>query len=250
MNFSTNTRSSPKLDFASDFARAKPFRDLLARMGDAHALAAAAGRRLDHHGIADLVGDLGRVLGALDHAEEAGHGRDFRRVGEFLGFDLVAHRLDGARIGADEDDAGLGQRLGESGALGEEAIAGMHGLGAGLPAGLDDLVDHQVGFRRGGGPMRDRLVGHLDMQRVGVGVGIDGDGPDPQPLGGLHHAAGDLAAIGDEDFREHARPPPACSGLAGVHKRRGAAGKCGEGEAGVALRPRRRPWRRKSKVSF
>ena len=36
----------------------KAFRHLAGRMGDAHALAAAAGRRLDHHRIADLVGDL------------------------------------------------------------------------------------------------------------------------------------------------------------------------------------------------
>ncbi len=42
----------------------------------------------------------------FDHAEIARHDADLRGGGEFLGFDLVAHRLDGARIGADEDDAG------------------------------------------------------------------------------------------------------------------------------------------------
>ncbi len=43
-------------------ARAREtFRDLVARSRDAHALAAAAGGGLDHHGIADLVGDLHRV---------------------------------------------------------------------------------------------------------------------------------------------------------------------------------------------
>ena len=131
MNFSTKTRSSPNEDLASDRARAKPSDDLLPAMGDAHALAAAAGRGLDHHRIADLVGDLGGAFGRFDHAEIAGHGRDLRGVGEFLGFDLVAHRLDGARVGADEDDAGLGQRLGEGRALGQEAVAGMDRLGAG-----------------------------------------------------------------------------------------------------------------------
>ena len=34
----------------------------------------------------------------------------------------------------------------------EEAIARMHRLGAGLAARLDDLVDHQIGLRGGGGP--------------------------------------------------------------------------------------------------
>src|SRR5262245_46974609 len=38
---------------------------------DAHALAAAAGRCLDHHRIADLLGDPHRLLVVLDHAEMA-----------------------------------------------------------------------------------------------------------------------------------------------------------------------------------
>ena len=44
-------------------------------------------------------------------------------------------------VGADEDDAGLLQRDGERLALRQEAVARVHGLGAGLAAGLDDLVD-------------------------------------------------------------------------------------------------------------
>ena len=201
------------------------FGDFVARMGDAHALAAAAGRRLDHHGIADLVGDLGGVLGALDHAEIAGHGRDLGGVGEFLRFDLVAHRLDGVGVGADEDDAGGFERLRKGGALGEEAVAGMHGLGARSSAGVDDLVDDEIGFGGRGGADEHRLVGHLDMQRVLVGVGIDGDGLDPQPPGGLDHPAGDFAAIGDQDLVEHGLPRPGgqFSGSRAVLMRGGAA---------------------------
>ncbi len=52
----------------------------------------------------------------------------------------------------------------------------------------------------------DGLVGHLDMQGVLVGVRIDGDGLDPHAAGGLDDAAGDLAAIGNEDFLEHRAP--------------------------------------------
>ena len=175
MNFSTKTRSSPNDDMASDSGAREALGDLVARMGDAHALAAAAGRGLDHHGIADFVGDLGRVLGALDHAEEAGNGRDLGGVGEFLRFDLVAHRLDGARVGADEDDARAAERLREGGALGEKAVARMHRLGAGLLAGGDDLVDQQIGLRGRRRADGDRLVGHLDVQRVLVGLRIDRD---------------------------------------------------------------------------
>ena len=175
MYFSMNTRSSPNDDAASERARAKPSRNLDGGMGDAHALAAAAGRGLDHHRIADLGGDLQRLVLVGDDAEMAGHGRDAGASRRLLRFDLVAHRLDGGRIRPDEDDAGAGQRLGKGGALGEEAIARMNRLGAGLAAGLDDPVDHQIGLRGGRGSDGDRLVGHVDVQRVGVGLGIDGD---------------------------------------------------------------------------
>ena len=49
-----------------------------------------------------------------------------------------------------------------------------------------------------------RLVGHLDVQRVGIGVGIDRDRRDAHLARGLDDAAGDFAAIGDQDLTEHA----------------------------------------------
>ena len=88
-------------------------------------------------------------------------------------------------------------------ALGQEAVAGMHGLGAGLAAGLDDLVDQQIAFGGGRRPDQDGIVGHFDMERVAVGLGIDGDRLDPHPAGGLDDPAGDLAAIGDQNSFEH-----------------------------------------------
>ena len=107
------------------------FLGLLGVVGDAHALAAAAGRGLDHDGIADLGGDLHGMLGVGDLAEVARHGRDLGLGRRLLALDLVAHGGDGARVGADEDDAGLLQRDRERLALRQEAVAGMHGLGAG-----------------------------------------------------------------------------------------------------------------------
>ena len=82
--------------------------------GDAQALAAAAGRGLDHHRIADRVGDLHRLLRILDQAHMTGHGADARFGGKLLRRDLVAHRLDGVRVRADEDDLLGLQALGES----------------------------------------------------------------------------------------------------------------------------------------
>ncbi len=127
-------------------------------------------------------------------------------LANFFEFDLVAHRLDGADVGADEDDSRFRQRLREGRALAEEAVARMHRLRAGLLAGRDDLFDHQIGLRRGRRPDGDRLVGHLDMQRVLVGLREDGDGPDPHPTRRLDDPAGDFAAVGDQDCLEHRLP--------------------------------------------
>ena len=121
-------------------------------------------------------------------------------------FDLVAHRLDGFGVGADEDDARLSERVGESRALGQEPITRMERLGARRLAGRDDLVDDEVGLRRRGRADGDRLIGHFDMQCVLVGFGIDGDGLDAHAARGLDHPAGDFAAIGDQNFLEHRLP--------------------------------------------
>ena len=175
-------------------------------IGDAHALAAAARRRLQHYGIADFIGDPDGFLAILDHAEIARHDADIGLRGEFLGFDLVAHRLDGAGVGTDEDDIGVGQRRGEGRPFGQESVAGMHRLGARALAGVDDFLDQQIGLRGRRRADMHGLVGHFDMQRVGVRVGINGDRGDAQPPGGLNDAAGDLATIGDQNFTKHKRP--------------------------------------------
>jgi hypothetical protein len=92
--------------FGFRLRKLEAFGDLGLGIGDPHALAAAAGGGLDHHGIADLVGDSNRVLVVLDDAEMARHRRNLGFRGRLLGFDLVAHRRDRIGIGPDEDDPG------------------------------------------------------------------------------------------------------------------------------------------------
>ena len=187
--------------------RAVAFLGLLGVEGDAHALAAAAGRGLDHDGVADLGGDLDGVLGVVDLPQVARHRRHLGFGGRLLALDLVAHGRNGLGIGADEDDAGLLQRHREGLALRQEAVARMHGLGAGGAAGLDDLVDQQVGLRGRRRADGNRLVRHLHVQAVAVGVGIDRYRLDAELACRLDDAAGDLATIGDQDLLEHA---PVC----------------------------------------
>ena len=181
----------------------KALRHLDTRMRDAHALAAAAGGRLDHHRIADLVGDAHRGVVVLDDAEMAGNGRDLGGGRRLLRFDLVAHGGDRPGVRADEHDAGFRQRRREGLTLGEEAVAGVHRLGTGRLAGGDDLVDDEIALGRGRRADRNGGIRHLDVQRILVGVGVDGDGLDPHPAGGLDDPAGDFAAVGDQNALEH-----------------------------------------------
>ena len=103
----------------------------------------------------------------------------------------------------DEDDSGLLQRARKRLALRQETVAGMDGLGAGALAGIHDPVDQQVAFGGRRRPDRDRLIGHLDVERVAVGLGIHGYRLDLHVAGRLDDATGDLAAICDQNLFEH-----------------------------------------------
>ena len=171
---------------------------------NAHALAAAARGGLDHDRVADFVRDPGRLLFVLDHAEIAGHRRDLGSGRRALALDLVAHGGDRLGVGADKDNTGLGERLGEGSPLRQKPVAGMHRFRAGFLAGGDDLLDDEVTLRGGRRSDRDRHIGHFHMQRVAVSLGIHRDRRDTHPPGGLDDPAGDLAAVGNEDLLEHA----------------------------------------------
>ena len=143
------------------------------------------------------------MFGIVDLADEAGDDVDAGLQCELLRLDLVAHRGDRIYRRSDEGDIFLGERLGKAGAFGQEAIARMHRLGAGRLARGDDLVGDQIGFGRRRRPDMHRLIGHLHKGRARVGVRIDRDGSDAHAARGLDDAAGDFAAIGDQDFLEH-----------------------------------------------
>ena len=64
----------------------------------------------------------------------------------------------------------------------------------------------EIALARRGGTDADRLVGKAHVQRVAVGLGVDGDGAQAQPARGADDAAGDFAAVGNQDALEHGRP--------------------------------------------
>ena len=88
----------------------------------------------------------------------------------------------------------------------------MDRFGARCLGRRDDLLDHEVGLCRCCRADVDGFVGHLDVQGIAVGIGVDGDGLDAEAACGLDHAAGDLAAIGDQDLLEHRRAFPLGAG--------------------------------------
>ena len=171
--------------------------------GDAHAFAATAGRRLDHDRIADVARRPDRALGVGHDIEPAGNGRDTGGARQLFRCDLVAHRGDRGSGRADKGHPGRGQRLGKGRVFGQKPVARMHRLGAALAAGCDDPVDPEIALGRRRRADHDRLVSLAHMQRLGIGFGIDRDRHNPHPPRGADHAAGDLAAIGDQDFTKH-----------------------------------------------
>ncbi len=183
--------------------RLEAFLDVLVVPGEPHALAAAARAGLHHHRITDAIGPFERLGSVGDCAFGAGHGVDPGSARQLLALDLVAHRRDRSGGRADEGDPGGVERLDEARAFREETIARMHRLGACCLADLDDLVGEQIALRGRRRPYPHRLVGHADEGRARIGVGIDRHRDDTHPARGFDYPAGDLAAVGDEDFLEH-----------------------------------------------
>jgi hypothetical protein len=85
----------------------------------------------------------------------------------------------------------------EGGVLGQETVAGVHGVGVSAPGDGDDLVDVQVGLRRGGPVKRVGLIGGPHVLGVEVLVGVDGDAGQAGIPAGARHPDRDLAAVRD-----------------------------------------------------
>ena len=123
--------------------------DLAHLAGDLEAAAAAAERRLDRDRQAVLLGEGDRLVGVLERVLGAGRQRGADLLGDVAGLDLVAEALDRLGRRADPDQPGVDHGLGEVGVLGEEAVARVHRVGAGLLRDRDDLGDVEVGLAPG-----------------------------------------------------------------------------------------------------
>ena len=167
---------------------------------DAHAPSPAAGRGLDQQRPAQRVElvVLGELVPSLDGmAREGRVGTPAARMSS-LEPDLRAHGVDGRRRGTHPGEAGPGHHPGEVARLGQEAVAGVDGVGPGPGGGVEDEGRAQVGVGRGVPGQAHGQVGLPDVGAVGVGVGVDGHRGHAHGPGRAHDASGDLAPVGHQ----------------------------------------------------
>ena len=169
---------------------------------DFHAAPAAARRRLDHDGKADVAGKPQRLVVA-DAAVGARHDRNAQVPGCALGGDLVAHQADVLGAGADEMHIVVGQNLRKARILREKAIPGMHGVGAGDFARGEDCRNIQIAVFCRRRTDANALIGEPHMHRVLIRGRVDRDGRDAKLLAGAQHPQCNLPTVGDQDLVEH-----------------------------------------------
>ena len=166
----------------------------------ANAPAAPAGRRLQHHRIAELLGP-GRCLLDRPHRGTARDHRDPERRRHRSGPGLVAEKAERTRSRAHEGQPGGRRRLGKGRALGEEPVARMDQVAPGLEGGRHQGAGVEIGRHRIGPPVpadRTGLGDHARVQAERIGRGVHAHGLEPQAGRGPGHPDRDLAPIGDQ----------------------------------------------------
>ena len=155
----------PKPACASARAACSWANSAAAVLDDLHAAPAAARRRLDDDREADALDRLQRLSLGLDGAG-AGQDRHARlRPWPRARTTLSPMRRMTLGLRADPGEAALFHHLGELGVLGQEAVAGVDGVGAGDLGGADERGHVQVAGARRRRPDADLLVGEADVQR-------------------------------------------------------------------------------------
>ena len=169
-------------------------------LGDTDTAPTAAGRRFDHDRIADIGSDRRCFIGARDPPGATRNTGCTRGGGDRAGRRLVAHLAYCLRTRTDKSQAGLLDGGGKVGALGEEAITWMHGVGAGSLGGRHYRFRPKIGFGGLSRPDLDSFIGEADGEHVPVGLAHDLHGPDAELAGRPDDADSDLATVGDQEF--------------------------------------------------
>ena len=176
--------------------------DLVRRARHLQPATATAEGRLDRHRKAVLGDERVDLLGTRDRVRRPGDQRGPGALRDVARAHLVAERLDRVRRRTDPREARADHRAREVRVLRQEAVAGVHRVGARARRDVQELVDREVGVRRACAVERVRLVGQRHVQGRAVLVGVDGDGRDARVAACASDADGDLASVGDEDLAQ------------------------------------------------
>ena len=76
----------------------------------------------------------------------------------------------------------------------------MDGVSTCVLGSLDDFINHKIALYGGRGADMHRFIGHTHMERFAVSIRVNRDCGNAHFARGLHHAAGYLAAISNQDF--------------------------------------------------
>ena len=177
--------------------------ELGTRVHDAHSLSPAAGRGLEQHGVAELLGDRDRLVGVAEGRRRAGDDRRTSGDCERARRRLAAHRRDRLRRWTHPDEARIAHGACEPLTLAEEAVARMNRLRTRLQCGGNDRVALEIRFRGWSGTDQHCLVGLAHVGRTRVGFGVHGDCANAELTAGTNHTKCDLASIGDQQLGEH-----------------------------------------------
>ncbi len=174
------------------------FGDFFEGAGDFEAAAAAAEGGFDGDGQAVFLGEGDDLVRAGDGVGGAGDQGAPARWAMWRAATLSPRSRMACGGRADPDEAGVQDGLGEFRVLGEESVAGVDGVRAGLACGVEDFGDVQVAGGGGVTSQGERLISGADMQSVPVRVRVDGHARDPGVPAGPGHTDSDFATIGDE----------------------------------------------------
>ena len=164
--------------------------------------APATRRRLHDQGIPHLLSERARVLRRIEVACARNHG-DTDLHGEGARRGLVAEPPDRLRRGADEGQPRRFAGLSEICVLGQEPVARVDRVGAACRGDLEDAVAVQVALRGFGRADEMGLIRVANVSREPVDRGVDRHGGNFEIVEGAHDPEGDLAPVGDQNFRKH-----------------------------------------------
>ena len=107
------------------------------------------------------------------------------------------------RRGSDKGESGILAGLRESGVFAQESVTGMDRFRAMAARGIENAVDIQIAFGRWRGTDVRGFVGFPDVQRGAIDIGINCHRTNAHLAESANDSQGDLAAVGNQNFREH-----------------------------------------------